>query len=405
MFRVSVIGQGYVGLPLAIKAAEAGSSVIGYDSNKSKISELQSGKTSLSDVNIGVLKDLLKQRKYTPTDDPSLIYDSDIVIFAVPTPLHSGGDPDLTFLEEAARTVSKYCRPDTLIINESTSYPGTLRNIIKPIFLQSLNQGILFASAPERIDPGNLKWNLKNTPRIISGLTDDASQKAANFYKTFCDEVHIVGSPEVAEASKIFENTFRMVNIALANELALISEKIGFSAHEAIMAASTKPFGFMPFYPSTGVGGHCIPIDPQYLSYLAKASGGDSDLINLANKINLNMVKVISKKIKELLNGNLSDKKIQIAGIAYKPNISDLRESPALKLISELRNMGATVLWCDPIVYEYNGEVSHQLIADVDLGIIVTPHSIFDFSCWKDAHTKVIDLSPNVIDYGWGKFL
>jgi UDP-N-acetyl-D-glucosamine dehydrogenase len=405
MPKVSVIGQGYVGLPLAIKAAESGSLVIGYDSDKSKILELQGGKNSISNINTGVLNDLLKQRKYTPTDDPSLIYDSDIIIFAVPTPLYGDGNPDLTFLEEAAKIVAKNCRSDVLIINESTSYPGTLRNIIKPIFLKNFHREILFASAPERIDPGNLHWNLSNTPRVVSGLTDDASQKAANFYKTFCNEVHIVSSPEVAEASKIFENTFRMVNIALANELALISENIGFSAHEAIVAASTKPFGFMPFYPSTGVGGHCIPIDPQYLSYLAKITESNSDLIDLANKINLNMVKVVSKKIKELLGGNLSNKKIQIAGIAYKPNVSDLRESPALRLIFELRNMGATVFWCDPHVSEHNGEVSNELVGNVDLGIIVTPHSLFDFSCWKDAHTKVIDLSANEVDYGWRKFL
>ena len=401
--EISVIGQGYVGFPLSIELALKNNIVIGFDNSKSKILDLQNAVSSIPGVKINELQELIKNKSYIPTFDPSLVSNSEVIILAVPTPLDKAGNPDTTFLESAAKTAATYAKENSLIVNESTSYPGTLRKLIKPIFEKYSTNHFLFASAPERVDPANQKWNLKNTPRVISGLTTEATNRAANLYGTFCNLVQKVSSPEVAEAAKIFENTFRMVNIALVNEFAIIADKVGFSAQDAIAAASTKPFGFMPFYPSIGVGGHCIPVDPKYLSFLSKSVGANSDLIDLAHKINCEMPSITAQKIKSELGGDLTKKQIQIVGIAYKPDVPDIRESPALELISELRASGALVSWHDPVVSELNGEKSLKLDTDIDLGLLVTPHSIIDLTVWKQAGTRVIDLSANGIDYGWPK--
>jgi len=405
MIKVSIIGQGYVGFPLAIHAAIAGNTVVGYDNDKSKISDITQGRYPISGLDTNSISLLLGSNMYIPTYDPTLISESDIIVLAVPTPLDSNGNPDTSLLEDAARTVSNNCKLTALIINESTSYPGTLRNLVKPIFKSKLGHKLLFASAPERIDPGNTKWGMKNTPRVIAGLDDIATQMAVKFYSKFCNKIHITSKPEVAEAAKLFENTYRQVNIALVNELSNIADVIGFSTHETITAASTKPFGFMPFYPSIGVGGHCIPIDPSYLAFSAESAGAEAKFINLANLTNLAMPKIIAERIKIFLDGNLIGKKIQIAGIAYKPNISDIRESPALDLIKELTALGASVSWHDPFVTKYNDQQSSELNSEIDLGLIVTPHSQIDFSVWKVSGTKVLDLSANIINFGWPKFL
>jgi UDP-N-acetyl-D-glucosamine dehydrogenase len=401
--KISIIGQGYVGFPLSIQLALKNNVVVGVDSNESKILDLQNGVTNIPGVNFDELHKLISEKKYIPTFDPTLISDSDVIILAVPTPLNHDGNPDTSLLEAAAKTATKYAKANSLIVNESTSYPGTLRNLIKPIFDRNSDNQFLFASAPERVDPANSKWDLKNTPRVISGLSDEATDKAVAVYSSFCSQVHRASSPEVAEAAKIFENTFRMVNIALVNEFALIADKIGFSTQEAIFAASTKPFGFMPFYPSIGVGGHCIPVDPKYLSYLSKSVGANSDLIDLAHKINSDMPRNTAERIKSEIGGDLSNKRIQVAGIAYKPNVPDVRESPALELIKELINLGASVSWHDPVVIELNGEKSSILETDIDLGLILTPHTVLDLTPWKLAKTRVIDLSANGINYGWPK--
>lgn len=401
--KISIIGQGYVGFPLSIQLALVGNTIIGFDNNEAKISNLQNGLVDIPGVNLDELNKLLGEKKYIPTLDPNLMSDSDTIILAVPTPLDKSGNPDTSFLEIAAKTAANYAKDNALIVNESTSYPGTLRNLIKPIFDKHSKYKFLFASAPERVDPANLNWNLKNTPRVIAGLSDEATDKAVSVYSSFCSQIHRASSPEVAEASKIFENTFRMVNIALVNEFALIANKIGFSTQEAISAASTKPFGFMPFYPSIGVGGHCIPVDPKYLSYLSKSVGANSDLIDLAHKINTEMPKKTTQRIKSEVGGDLSNKRIQVAGIAYKPNVPDVRESPALELIKELKSLGASVSWHDPIVIEWNGEKSSIIDSNIDLGLIVTAHTSLDLTPWKVASTRVIDLSANGTDYGWPK--
>ena len=404
--RITVVGQGYVGLPISVCAAEAGHTVFGFDIDQEKISKLKLGITDSPEVSIDRLLDLQLKNNIKFSSSINDGSGSSIFIIAVPTPLNSKQKPDLSFLTSACELIAQVVGPSSLIINESTSYIGTLRDLIKPIIdklsgLLDLN----YAVAPERIDPGNKVWNIKNTPRNVAGLTTVATQQTADFYTSFCDSVNVVSSPEVAECAKLFENTFRQVNIALVNELSEVANKLNFSTHEAIMAAATKPFGFMPFYPSVGVGGHCIPVDPSYLSYSAEMAGVDAKFIKLANQVNSAMPKIIKERIKEYLDGDLRGKKVQIAGISYKSNISDLRESPALDLIKELAMAGATVSWHDPLVPDYEGQQSMALTSEIDLGLIVTPHSQIDFSIWKKANVKVLDLSADSNDYGWPKFL
>lgn len=404
--RITVVGQGYVGLPISVCAAEAGHTVFGFDIDKEKISKLQLGISNSPEVSTEKILDLQLQNKINFSSSIKDTSGSTIYIIAVPTPLDSEHKPDLSFLTSACGLIAQVIGPKSLIINESTSYIGTLRNLIKPIVdKQSGLTDLNYAVAPERIDPGNKFWSVKNTPRNIAGLTTTATQQSADFYRSFCDSVNVVSSPEVAECSKLFENTFRQVNIALVNELSEVANKLNFSTHEAIMAAATKPFGFMPFYPSVGVGGHCIPVDPSYLSYSAEIAGVDAKFIKLANQVNSAMPKIVKERIKEYFDGDLGGKRIQIAGISYKPDISDLRESPALDLINELESAGAIVTWHDPFVKEYKGKQSIPLSSEIDLGLIVTPHSQIDFNLWKKINMKVLDISANSNNYGWPKFL
>jgi UDP-N-acetyl-D-glucosamine dehydrogenase len=401
-----VVGLGYVGLPLAILASKNGYKVFGFDTDQHKIDKLKSGICELPNVSSDEINDLQKSSSITFINKLPKAVGSSIYIIAVPTPLDSKRNPDVSMLESACDYVASSVSEDSLIINESTSYIGTLRNLIKPrIESKSGIKGLKYAVAPERIDPGNRKWNIKNTPRVVAGLTEESCTCAMQFYSSLCDEVVQVSSPEVAEATKLFENTFRQVNIALVNELSQIAGAFNFSTHETINAASTKPFGFMPFYPSIGVGGHCIPVDPSFLAFSALQVGQDAEFIKLANKTNLLMPKVVAERIKFFLEGSLKSKRIQLAGISYKPNSSDLRESPALNLITELKSLGAIVSWHDPLVLTYNDEKSSNLDESIDLGLIVTPHAQIDFSIWQKSKTKVLDLSANSLNYGWVKFL
>jgi UDP-N-acetyl-D-glucosamine dehydrogenase len=404
--NITVVGQGYVGLPIAIKAAEIGFNVVGLDSDVEKVTNLKSGFTDLPEIDQKILLELQARGKLKFISKLDTKVKTDIFIIAVPTPLDLNHNPDLSMLEKACLTISQFIQPNSLVINESTSYIGTLRNFVKFKIEQNCRiDNIEYAVAPERIDPSNSNWNITNTPRIVSGLTDNATKRAFDFYRNFCKTVYKVSTPEVAEAAKLFENTFRLVNISLVNELSELASILNFSMHEVISAAATKPFGFMPFYPGIGIGGHCIPVDPTYLNFSAKNVGLESNFINLANRINLFMPEQISKRIQNELGGNLKKKRIQIAGISYKPNVADLRESPALTLIQKLRDLGAEVSWFDPLVKEFNSEKSIPLMVDIDLGIIVTPHNEIDFSTWKLSGTRVIDLSSNPRSYGWPKFL
>lgn len=403
--KVLVCGQGYVGLTLAMAAAKAGHNVIGFDTNKNLIENLLNGTTHVPGVTSEEIKMLIKSHNYLPTSEISYSNNCKIIIIAVPTPLSDKGKPDLSNLTNSLEFIARNFKGEALIINESTSYPGTLRNIVKLILDKSELAKFRYAAAPERVDPGNTYWGISNTTRVIAGLDSTATKDAIDFYKTFCKEIYQVSSPEIAEASKIFENTFRQINIALVNELSSIAFKLGFSAHEAILAASTKPFGFMPFFPSIGVGGHCIPVDPIYLSFIAEQFGEVSNFINLANKINISTPKNVAIRIQEVLGGSLTDKRIQVAGISYKQDTADMREAPSINFMNELKGLGAQVTWFDPLVNSFNGELSVPLDSNIDLGLIVTPHKKIDFSIWHRSQTKVFDLSANSQSYGWPKFL
>ncbi len=404
--KVSIFGLGYVGLPIAINAAKAGYSVGGFDVDENKIRKLESGISDSPEVSPDQILTLQASGKLFFSSNISDHKDSSVYVIAVPTPLEENRNPDLSYLKNACKLLAQVVKSGDLVINESTSYIGTLRNLIKPIIEEiSGIVDIRYAVAPERIDPGNKDWNLKNTPRNISGLTDQATRDTLMFYSGFCDSITLLIKPEIAEAAKLLENTFRHVNIALVNEFSEIASKFDFSANDAIVAAATKPFGFMPFYPSIGVGGHCIPVDPSYLAYSAKQVGIESKFINLANQTNSSRPKIVVDKIRTQLGGVLVDKRIQIVGITYKSNVADLRESPALELMVELKSLGAKVLWFDPHVETYNGESSQPLDSNIDLGIIVIPHDSVDFTIWKESKTMVIDLSANSKNFGWPKFL
>jgi len=375
--KIAIIGQGYVGYALAIAASKAGHSIIGFDTNPNVISEIR-GYGNLSN--------------YQPTNSESDIKNQDSYIIAVPTPLNEKNLPDLSFLVNAVQLIARSSLKGALVINESTSFPGTLREIVITEIEKFNKAKFLYAAAPERIDPANTKWSIKNTPRVIAGIDDQSSKAAYDFYTSICDEVILVSSPEVAESAKLFENTFRQVNIALVNELAQISSKLGISATEVIQAAATKPFGFMKFNPGLGVGGHCIPIDPIYLAQKAEALGAPAKFIRQANLVNQQMPLYVLQSLKELLNDSLQNKKICIVGLSYKADVSDLRQSPSLVLFKELQNSGANVVFHDEIIKDFNGIKSTPLMLNgFDLTLVAVHHSNL-------AVDKVIASAPIVFD-------
>ena len=375
--KIAIIGQGYVGYALSLAAIKAGHFVIGFDTNPKLISEIKAK---------GELKN------YLPTNNEADIKDQDAYIIAVPTPLDEKNLPDLSFLISAAQLIARSASKGALVINESTSYPGTLREIVITEIENSNKAKFLYAAAPERIDPANTKWSIKNTPRVIAGIDDQSSKAAYEFYKLICDEVMLVSSPEVAESAKLFENTFRQVNIALVNELAQITEKLGISANEVIKAAATKPFGFMKFNPSLGVGGHCIPIDPIYLAQKAESVGASAQFIRQANLVNQQMPLYVLKRLAGLLGGDISGKKICIVGISYKPDVTDMRQSPAVVLWQELEKRGALVSFHDEIVKEFEGKTSAALAPKAfDLTVVAVAHSSLEVD-------KMINSAPIIFD-------
>ena len=384
---ISIIGQGYVGLTIASFAARK-NQVIGLDNRAEIVENLNSGKSHIEGVSNELLQKYLKKNKYRATTDQNQISDSDIVVIAVPTPLTKDRKPDLTFIDSACKIIGESLKKEALIINESTSFPGTLRNYIKPLVEKYSKEKLnhLYAISPERVDPGRKDWNQKNTPRLFSGLTPEASEKTRSFYATFCDNLVEVSSPEVAEAAKLFENTFRQVNIALVNEFAQISHALGISVHETLQAADTKPYGFMKFNPSAGVGGHCIPVDPTYLAHVAEERGVPATFIQRANEVNLQMPKYVVNRVKADNGGSLEGKKVQVIGVAYKPNVADTRETPAELVISELESEGALVSWHDPVVKNWLGQTSAALGMS-DIAIVITNHSSRDNDLiMKSAH-------------------
>ena len=381
--KVVIVGQGYVGLPLAMSICAAEHEVIGFDLNSGVVSKLNSGISHIEDIDSTLLSKWISSGKYHATSNPSDFAECEIAIIAVPTPLDENRNPDLKYVISASETLGKFLDKETLIINESTSYPGTLRNLIAPTVLKSAKAGInhLFAISPERVDPGNKDWKIANTPRIFAGLTEEASKLTKSFYSGFCSELIEVSSPEVAESAKLFENTFRQVNIALVNELALITRGIGISVNEVIDAAASKPYGFMKFNPSIGVGGHCIPVDPSYLAHTAKSIGVEPRFIELANEVNLQMPIEIVKRIKAENGGTLKGKKILVCGVAYKPNVADTRETPTAILIEELEKEGAKISWHDPLVQNWLGSETVELEDQIfDITIVAVLHDVMDKS-------------------------
>jgi UDP-N-acetyl-D-glucosamine dehydrogenase len=378
MSKVFIVGQGYVGLTVAKFAAEK-YSVIGFDSNKSLVENLNMGKSHIEGIASTDLESLVKSGFYKATADGREISGCDIVVIAVPTPLKADRTPDLRHIESACKTIAEFANKPMLIINESTSYPGTVRNLIKPLIenLSKTKLEHLYAISPERVDPGRLDWDQKNTPRLYAGLTTEAAEQTRKFYSTFCDNLVEVSSPEVAEAAKLFENSFRQVNIALVNELAQISHALGISVRETLDAADTKPYGFMKFSPSAGVGGHCIPVDPSYLAHVAKSLGVPATFIERANLVNLEMPNYIVSRVAADNGGSLQGKYVQVIGVAYKPNVADTRETPAELVIEELKRQGAIVTWHDAVVGSWHGEESSAL-GGSEIAIVVTLHDAVD---------------------------
>jgi UDP-N-acetyl-D-glucosamine dehydrogenase len=380
--KLSVIGQGYVGLPLAISSAQVGHEVVGFDLNVEKIASLNNHKSPIEDILDSEIKAAITSGNYKASTDTYIHPSTEIICICVPTPLGSDHKPDLEILKAATAGVGKNLKPGMLVIIESTIQPGTTRNVVVPILEKEsgLSAGkFLVAYSPERIDPMNKKFTIKNTPKLVAGLTPEAATKAKEFYSKFIEQVDVCDSLEVAETAKLLENSFRLVNISFINELSMFCQKIGIDVNDVINAASTKPYGFMPFYPSVGVGGHCIPVDPLYLAEAARAAGAPTRFIELADEINLAIPTYFVGRASEMLGG-LKEKKVLVIGVSYKPNVADVRETPVEALIAGLAKSGAVVSWHDDLVKNWNGQSSVALGSGFDLAILATPHDYLDLN-------------------------
>ena len=377
--RVAIIGQGYVGLTIAIGAASARHNVIGFDVNDGLVAALNAGTSHIEGITDKALAGFVGSGAFKASTDASVLDGCEVIVIAVPTPLDEKRNPDLSYVHAAADLIARNVNSPALIVNESTSYPGTLR---KEIAARINGIDHLYASSPERVDPGNTQWGTKNTPRLIGGLTPEAVAKAKEFYGSFCDSIFEVSSPEVAEAAKIFENTFRQVNIALVNEFAQIADALGISGREVIDAAATKPYGFMEFNPGPGVGGHCIPVDPSYLAHVANEVGVPATFIKRANEVNLAMPAYVVKRVVAGAGGSIMGKKVVVVGVSYKSNVADTRETPASAVIDLLREQGASVTWHDHLVGDWRGETSSP-INGADIAVLVTKHDGLDLTSVK----------------------
>lgn len=372
---LAIIGQGYVGLPLAMAAVDAGWNVIGVDNFEAKVAQINSGSSPVEDISDLKLQSALAAGAYRATNDFSSVAAASVITICVPTPLNENREPDLDLLKSAVTGISPYVSDETLVVSESTSYPGTLRDIIIPIInsLKPTNsKNIYFASAPERVNPGDTVWNQKNTPRLVGAIDSESKKHAIAFYESICDAAISVSTPEVAEAAKLLENTFRLVNIALVNEFTQLCSISGISVHEVIDAASTKPYGFMPFRPGVGVGGHCIPVDPLYLTWWARENGGAATLVESADSINHAMPRYVAERALGMVGQGISHPKVLILGVAYKPGVGDVRETPVSELRNHLSALGAVVAWHDPLVSIWEGSESVDLEWNCDLAILAT---------------------------------
>ncbi|CAG7840779.1 UDP-N-acetyl-D-glucosamine 6-dehydrogenase [Clostridium haemolyticum] len=391
--KLGVVGLGYVGLPLAVEKAKAGYEVIGFDVQDEKVRLVNEGHNYIGDILDEDLKDLVKAGKLKATTDFSFVSEVDAVAIAVPTPLDKFKQPDVSYVENSTKSIAKYIHRGMLVVLESTTYPGTTEEIVKPILEESglkCGEDFFLAFSPERVDPGNKQFKTKNTPKVVGGITEDCTEVAAALYSNVLEgDIHKVSSPAVAEMEKILENTFRHINIGLVNEMAILCKKMGIDIWEVIEAAKTKPYGFMAFYPGPGLGGHCIPLDPFYLTYKAREFDYHTRLIETAGEINDFMPEFVVDNAMKLLNGDkksLNGSKVLLMGVAYKKDIDDMRESPALKVIEHLEKNGAEVMYNDPYVpnfkhggKEYASVEWEKAIDKADIVIITTDHTDYDY--------------------------
>ena len=372
---LAIIGQGYVGLPLAMAAVDAGWTVIGIDNLETKVAQINSGSSPVEDVTDGQLQAAITKGAYIATSDFSKVSQASVIVICVPTPLDENREPDLELLRSAAKGIGPFVSDETLVVTESTSFPGTLRDIVIPIIDSLKPHSSLttyFATAPERVNPGDQIWNQKNTHRLVGAINSESQFKALEFYESICDAAISVSKPEIAEAAKLLENTFRLVNIALINEFTKICFSNGIDVQEVIDAASSKPYGFMPFRPGVGVGGHCIPVDPMYLTWWGHQSGGDTTLVDSADVINREMPKYVAERGLAMVDPSIENPKVLILGVAYKPGVRDVRETPVLDLYNHLKSKGAEVAWHDPLVSEWNDSEPVNLEWECDLAILAT---------------------------------
>ena len=401
---IGIVGLGYVGLPLAAAFAEAGLSVVGVDTNHDNIAALLSGESYIEGVPAEHLQPLIAAKKLRPTASYDALREVQATIICLPTPLDEHREPNLSIAVAGAEAVADNLRPGALVVLESTTYPGTTREVLLPIFERGgrrVGTDFYLAYAPERVDPGNHTYTIENTPRIIGGITAECTQRAEALYSEITAEVHKVSDPESAELAKLLENIFRGVNIALINEFAILCDRMRVDVWEVVDAAKTKPFGFMPFYPGPGMGGHCIPIDPFYLSWRARAFDVSTDFIELAGRVNVNMPYYAFSRITAALNSHkrpLNGSRVLLLGMSYKPNVGDLRESPSLKILELLMDSGAEVAYHDPHVPQLTDHnldsvgLNEEEISLADCVVIATDHDAVDLCLVVHTAPKVVDL-------------
>jgi len=406
--HIAILGLGYVGLPLAVVFGEAGFNVTGIDPDGRKVDALDKGISYIPDVKTEAIDALVKSGSLKATTDFSVLKDMDAVSICVPTPLRKTGDPDMSYILSATEELAKYVHKDMVIVLESTTYPGTTREVLLPMLTEKsglkVGEDVYIAFSPERVDPGREDWTTLNTPKVVGGITEACAEVATAWYSGAIQAVFPVSTAEAAEMAKLLENTFRMINIGMVNELAIMCERLGVDVWEVIEAAATKPFGFMKFTPGPGLGGHCIPIDPLYLSWKMKALNYNARFIELASEINTNMPRYVVNRMLEAMNDRgktLKGSKVVVLGVAYKPDIDDVRESPAMDVIGLLQNKGANVVYHDPYIphihHEYEGwemdsvDDMMKAVQESDAVIIVTDHKVYDYPAIVDAASFVFD--------------
>ena len=400
--KVGVIGLGYVGLPTAFYKAQKGFDVVGFDVSEEKVEKINRGINYIDDVDDEALRILVQEGKLKATDEFVEMGDMDVVLMCVPTPIDKYKNPDLSFVASAIEKAAPYMKKETLVLFESTTYPGTTEEIIVPVLEEqgfTVGEDVFVAYSPERVDPGNKNYGLHNTPKVVGGVTEECTALAAQFIG---ETAHPVSDVKVAEMSKVYENTFRYINMALANETAMICHEMGIDMWEVVDASKTKPYGFMPFYPGVGVGGHCIPVDPYYLTYKAKEYGKRTEMIELSGKINDSMKNFVFNRLVNLLNEqgkSLKESKVTVLGVAYKENIEDMRESPVIPFLEEIMGKTGEIHVVDPHVESFKAQgvtlyttpYSDELIEESDIVVLTTAHAAFPYHAIADKARVVLD--------------